>query len=87
MKQYGSPPLKRKKFLFFAYGYSPQEVSSAISNAELNAELSPYKHSNFNAELQVINNVFKDLILEAKLDKSLITHAYNRAIIKIQYLK
>ena len=42
---------------------------------------------NFIAELQVINNVLKDLILEAKLDKSLVTHAYNHAIIRIQYLK
>ena len=43
-------------------------------------------HGNFNAELQVINNVLKDLILEAKLDMSLITHANNSAFIKKQYL-
>ena len=57
----------------------PSRTTSAISNAELKTELSPYMYGNFIAELQVINNVLKDFIMAAKLD--------NNAFIRTQYLK
>ena len=57
----------------------PSRTTSAIGNAELKTELSPYMYGNFIAELQVINNVLKDFIMAAKLD--------NNAFIRIQYLK
>ena len=69
--------------LSFEIVRQPSRTTSAIGNAELKTELSPYMYGNFIAELQVINNVLKDFIMAAKLDNAF----YKNTIFKTKVIE